>query len=71
MPSDLAGKEEGFGEEFLLVIFTKVKMVMRSLVEGEDVVGRLEFGDGNKADAGLLRLFSSLDPVDDGGDIRA
>lgn len=49
MPADLAGQDLGFLQEFLLVVFAEVEVRGRRLVEGEDVVGGFEFGDGDEA----------------------
>ena len=50
MPSYLAGKEERFFLELLLVVFAKVEVGDGGLVEGENVVSGFELGDGYEAD---------------------
>lgn len=48
MPVDGAGQEFGFFEQFLDVVFAKVGLErVGGLVEGEDVVGGFELGDGD------------------------
>lgn len=50
MPVDGLWEESGFGEEFLEVVFAEVEVGVWGRVQGEDVVGRFEFGDGDEAD---------------------
>lgn len=50
MPLDRAWKQGGFLGEFLGVVFAKMRVGDGRLVQGEDVVGRFEFGDCYKAD---------------------
>ncbi len=54
MPAYGAREEGGFGEEFLLVVFAEVQVLVLGVgvggVEGEDVGGGFEFGDGDEAD---------------------
>lgn len=48
MPLDRAWQQGGFLGEFLGVVFAKVRVGQGRLVEGEDVIGRFEFGDCDK-----------------------
>lgn len=48
MPLDSAREQSRFLDEFLGVVFAKVRVGEGRLVEGEDVIGRFEFGDGDK-----------------------
>lgn len=48
MPLDSAREQGGFLDEFLGVVFAKVRVGEGRLVEGEDIIGRFEFGDGDK-----------------------
>jgi len=43
VPADLAREQEGFGKEFLLVVFAEVEVGVGRGVEGEDVVCGFEF----------------------------
>lgn len=57
MPSYRAWEEFGFLKEFLDIVFAEVCLKgVGGLVEGEDVVCGLEFGDGYEAH---LRVFVS------------
>lgn len=69
MPADLPGQEEGLLEEFLLVVFAEMEVVVGGDVKGEDVVGGLELGDGDETDGGARGGgFGGLDAREDGGD---
>lgn len=48
MPPYFAGQQFGLLEELLLVVFAEVKVRVGRGVEGEDVVGGFEFGDGDE-----------------------
>lgn len=48
MPLDVLGKQLGLLAQFLLVVLAKV--CLRDLMEGEDVVGRLQLGNGHEPD---------------------
>jgi hypothetical protein len=51
MPADGAREDLGFLEEFLDVVFAEVGLQrVRLLVQGEDVVGGLQLGDGDETD---------------------
>jgi hypothetical protein len=51
VPADRAREERRLLEELLDVVFAKVRVCgVWGLVQGEDVVCGLEFGDGNEAD---------------------
>lgn len=54
VPCDGGGEEGCLLREFLGVVFTEVRDERRGgvLVEGEDVVGGLQLGDGDEADLG-------------------
>ena len=47
---DGGGEQSGFLREFLRVVFAEIAVVVREVVEGEDVVGGFEFGDGYETD---------------------
>lgn len=46
MPIYCAGEEAGFLVEFLDVVFAEVSVRRRCTVQGEDVGGGFEFGNG-------------------------
>lgn len=48
MPPYLAGEEPRFLEEFLLVVFAEVEVGVGRGVQGEDVGGGFELGDGDE-----------------------
>ena len=50
MPVDGLWEENGFGEQFLEVVFAEVEVRVWGGVQGEDVVCGFEFGDGDEAD---------------------
>jgi hypothetical protein len=50
VPADGFGQEGGFFREFLSVILAEVEVFVFRIVEGEDIVGGFEFGDGDEAD---------------------
>jgi hypothetical protein len=50
VPTNRPREDSGFGVELLGVVFAEVEMGGRGLVEGEDVGGGFEFGDGDEAD---------------------
>lgn len=47
MPSDGRWQEAGFLEQFLEVVLAEVEVGGWGVVEGEDVGGGFEFGDGD------------------------
>ena len=49
MPAYFRGKELRFCQELLVVILAEVKLIVRGLMEREDVGCGLEFGDGDEA----------------------
>ena len=52
MPAYLAREEDGFLQEFLLVVFAKVDMVVGCGGQGQDVVCGFELGDRDETDWG-------------------
>lgn len=52
MPPDFLGEEFGFLEKLLLVVFAEVEMGVWGGVQGEDVIGGFELGDGDEAGRG-------------------
>jgi hypothetical protein len=72
VPADGAGEELGFFEEFLDVVFAKVRVYGRGgLVEGEDVVCGFQLGDGDEADLGALVICVMERLMEKGADISA
>lgn len=50
MPLNGTGQELSLLGELLSVVFAKVQVLGRCLVEGENVICRLELGDGHEPD---------------------
>ena len=61
MPADGAGQERGLLEELLDVVLAEMDVLERRLVQGEDVGGRLELGDGYEADLRWASCNSGVD----------
>ena len=56
-------------QEFLLVVLAEVEEFVGSLVESKDVIGGLEFGNGDEADRGLRGLRGGVDAGENARDI--
>ena len=61
VPLDGAGKQGSFLAQFLGVILAKVRLRRGRLVEGQDVVCRLQLGDGDEADLGAACKCTAKD----------
>lgn len=68
MPADLARQQSGLLQQLLLVVFAEVEVVVGGGVQGEDVVGGFELGDGDEADWGVRGGFGGFDAGEDGGE---
>lgn len=69
MPLDGAREQGGFLDEFLGVVFAKVRVGEGWLVEGEDVIGRFEFGHCDKTNLKRPQKVGGVSVGGQGGEV--